>query len=292
MNTYLDCIPCFFKQALDAARMNNIDADVQRNLINEIAQLIPGFDLSYSPVIMAGEVHRLIKQHVGSDDPYSEIKKQSNQKAMEIIPRLQKKITAASDPLRLAIEYAIAGNLIDFGAKTGLNIDNEINGIVAKEEQAISKEKPELFQYESFLNTLAGAETLLYLGDNAGEVAFDRLLVDEIHRHFPDIHIYFATRGSPIINDITPEDAYFCGIDASAEIISSGVALPGCVLEEAGPEFRTLFAECDCVVSKGQGNFEALSDVERTIYYLFMAKCSVIADVVGAEVGSVLLLKN
>lgn len=292
MNTYLDCIPCFFKQALDAARMNNIESDIQRNLINEIASLIPGFDLSQSPVVMAGAVHRLIKRHVGREDPYSEIKKQSNKKAMEILPRLQSKIAESEDPLRLAIEYAIAGNLIDFGAKTGLDIDSEISRIVEKEEQTISAEKAELFQFDSFVKAVSNAETVLYIGDNAGEVAFDRLLADEIHRRFPAARIYFAVRGYPIINDITAEDAYFCGIDESAEIISSGVPLPGCVLNEADPAFQKLFWESDCVISKGQGNFEALSDVERDVYFLFMAKCSVIADVVGAAVGAVLLLKN
>jgi damage-control phosphatase, subfamily I len=292
MNTYLDCIPCFFKQALDAAGMNSIDPDVRRDLINEIARLIPDFDLSHSPVIMAGQVHGLIKRYVGKDDPYGEIKKTSNRKAMETLPRLREKIARAANPLRLAIEYAIAGNIIDFGAKTGLNIDDEITRIVEKEEQTISREKEELFQFDSFVRTLEISKTVLYIGDNAGEVVFDKLLVDEIHRQFPDIHIYFAARGFPIINDITTEDAYFCGIDSSAEIISSGVALPGCVLEECDPAFRGIFAESDCVISKGQGNFEALSDVERPIFFLFTAKCSVIADVVGAEVGSVLLLNK
>ncbi len=285
MNTYLDCIPCFFKQALHAARMNGIEPSLQRSLINKIARLIPDFDLTSSPVVMAGKVHHMIKGCINTKDPYHEIKLVSNQKAMELFPRLQQEIAAASNPLKLAIEYAIAGNIIDFGANPELDIDQEL-------ERIISQEKPGLFQFDRFYKALSQAQTILYIGDNAGEVVFDKLLVDEIHREFPNAEIYFATRGKPIINDITVEDAYFCNIDSNATVVSSGIALPGCVIEEGSADFKELFSASDCIICKGQGNFEALSENSRSIFFLFMAKCKVIADVVGAEVGSVLLLNN
>lgn len=292
MNTSLDCIPCFFKQALNAARMNNIDQASLEKLIKNIARVIPDFDLSQTPVEMAGYVHRLIREFIGTEDPYQKIKMQSNRKALKLLPKLKKKINNSKHPLRLAIEYAVAGNIIDFGANTGLDVDAELGRIIQKEERVIAKEGSDLFQFDVFYANLQASKTLLYIGDNAGEIVFDKLLIDEICKEFPKIKIYFATRGSPVINDITPEDAYYCNIDENAEVISSGIDLPGCIIEKTDPEFQRLFYESDCVISKGQGNFEALSGGTRSVFFLFMAKCKVIADAVSAEIGSILLLNK
>ena len=292
MKTYLQCIPCFFRQALDAAEMNGLSEEIQRKIINKLAGHIPSFELDNSPVEMAGYLHSLVREEIGGKDPYRRIKKESNQKALELYPRAREEIRNSKNPLLRAIQFAVAGNIIDFGAKSGINIDEELGRVLAVEENAISREDTKQFDVAGFSKKLKESGTMLYIGDNAGEIVFDKLLIEEIKRRYPDLQVYFAVRGGPIINDITEEDAEECGIDTIATVISSGADLPGTILSRSDPAFVRFFHECDIVLSKGQGNFESLSLEKRPIFFLFMAKCPVIAGHVQTEVGSVLLLQN
>jgi len=127
------------------------------------------------------------------------------------------------------------------------------------------------------------------LGDNAGETVFDRILIEEIRQIDKNKKIYYAVKAQPIINDALFEDARVCGIDSSAEIISSGSDAPGTILEICSKEFLDIYKQADMVISKGQGNFEALSCPGRSVFYLFMAKCSVIARYVGCDIGDIIL---
>jgi len=158
----------------------------------------------------------------------------------------------ADDGVLSAVEISIAGNIIDYAAKNTLNIDEEI-------ERLFSGHLPEntssVFDYDLFREDLDKAQTVLILGDNAGKIVFDRILVEEIGGHKT---IHYAVRGRPILNDATVEDARMCGMDRIAHVFSSGVASPGTILEECSDEFLKIFYDADLVLSKGQGNYEAL----------------------------------
>lgn len=292
MKTCLQCIPCFFRQALEAAELNGLGEETQRKIVNTLAGQIPSFKLDHSPVEMAGYLHRLVREEIDGKDPYARIKKESNKKALTLYPRAKEEIQKSETPLLRAIQFAAAGNIIDFGVKGKINIEDELNRILEMEEKIISKEDRDLFDYEGFSKRLAVSKTMLYIGDNAGEIVFDKLLIEEIDRLYPDLHIYFAVRGGPIINDVTEKDAKECGIDKIATVISSGADIPGIILPQSSQEFVRLFFTSDLVLSKGQGNFESLSSEKRLIYFLFIAKCAVIADHVNADIGAVLLLNN
>ena len=114
------------------------------------------------------------------------------------------------------------------------------------------------------------------------EDLFDKVLARELARTH---EVTFAVRGRPIINDVTAEDARLVGMDAHATVISTGCSAPGAILSACSDDFRATFDRADLVISKGQGNFEALSDVPRPMYYLLKAKCPKIAHALDVEVG-------
>ena len=294
MKTYLDCIPCFYRQALAAARHAGATPEEQKQVLDNLAKELPKFPLTLSPPEMARKVYAVVNETLGSnqDDIYKEFKDKCNQLALSIYGQLKDRIASSIDSLLMAVELAIAGNIIDYGAKTSLNINDEVRKILNQETTKINIESKRVFNYTEFKKILAKAKNILYLADNAGEVVFDRLLIEEILNFYPDKKIIYAVKDKPIINDALVEDAYQCGIDKFAEVISSGSDAAGTVLSLCSPEFLKLFAQADMIISKGQGNFEALSDEKRSIFFLFKIKCLVIAQEIQGEVGDVVLFYN
>ncbi len=289
MKTYLDCIPCFFRQTLEAARFAGADEILQKEILDRISREVPDFPLESSPPEMGQIIYTLIKEMTGREDPYREVKRSSNQLALQMLPQLHRMVARNHNRLLMAVRLAIAGNIIDYGAVRGLNIERELERILQMETEAIDGESATFFNYSDFRNGLQSATDILYLGDNAGEIVFDRILLEEIRRIYPHKEIRYAVKEKPIINDALREDAIVAGIDKIAIVISSGSDAPGTVLSRCSPEFLKLFEKAGMVISKGQGNFEALSSVERPIHFLFMAKCPVIARDIGCEVGDIIL---
>lgn len=290
MKTYLECVPCFFKQALEAVKMAGAGKAKQQKMIYELAKALPKFPLSSSPPEMGRIVYGLVKEITGKQDPYAQIKARSNRLALGVYPRLKQKLNRSRDRLLTAVELAIAGNIIDYGVKNTLNIDAELSNILAEEDESIKKEGGSIFDYKSFKRALKRAETILYLADNAGETVFDRVLIEEIKRLYKDKDIIYAVKEKPIINDALKEDAVFCGIDKSSRIISSGLDVPGTVLRWCSKSFLDTYRKADMVISKGQGNFEALSsNARREIFFLFMAKCPVITEHLHCNLRDIVL---
>ncbi len=289
MKTCLDCIPCFFKQALEASQIAKADQVIQRQILNEVARAVPGFPLDASPPEMARTIYKIVRQYTGVDDPYLEIKDQSNRFALNIVDQLIEKVKVSSDPLLTAVELAIAGNIIDYGVKNSLNVHEELEKILSEEERKIQQEDSRLFQYQSFRYMLEKADNLLYLADNAGEIVFDRVLLEVIYERYPNLKIHFAVKEKPAINDAMMKDAKDCGIDKIAEVISSGSDAPGTLLPYCSENFKVLFQKADMVISKGQGNYETLSDVERPVIFLLLAKCPVIASHLDCQLRDVIL---
>jgi len=286
MRTYLECIPCFFKQAIESGRLITGDEIVHKELIDDLARMIPQFSLHSTPPEMAYQISKMVKNKLGERDLYKEIKENSNQMALKLYPELKAKVEKSDDRLLTAVEIAIAGNVIDYGPKNSLEIDEEIKKLFCQEGYGGGKT---IFQYEDFKKDLNAAKKILYLADNAGEVVFDRVLIEEF---YDKKNVIYAVRGGPIINDALVKDAYDCGIDQIATVISSGAESPGTILKFCSDEFINIFNKADLIISKGQGNYEALSNAHKNIYFLLRAKCPVIARHVGVEVGEMILKKR
>jgi len=292
MKTYLECISCFFKQALEAARMAGADNETQKKILDEVAKAIPDIKLSSTPPEMGKIIHDVVKKMTGQEDPYKELKEKANEQTLKIYPELRKKIESAEDKLLMAVELAIAGNIIDYGTKNSLDVEKELTKILQREQRVIEDEKESIFDFQSFEKAVNNAESILYIGDNVGETVFDCILLEEIKRADPKKEIVYAVREKPIINDALKEDAVKAGIDNFAEIISSGSEVPGTIISLCSKPFIDIFKKADLVISKGQGNYETLSDEKRPIFFLFMAKCPVIARDVNCEVGEIILVRN
>lgn len=290
MKTYLDCIPCFFRQALDAARIIGASPKVQKQIIDEFARIIPKVSLKSSPPEIARFEYNLLKKISGNGDPYKKIKQKSNRLALRLYDKLKNKVGHAKDRLLAALELTIAGNVIDFGVKNTLNVNKELKKILAQEKKYIQKKS--IFHYSQFKQALRGKESILYLADNAGETVFDRVLIEEVKRIYPKKIIYFAVKDKPIINDALLEDAKICGLDKFARIISNGSDAPGTILPFCSKEFRRIYRKAGMIISKGQGNFESLSQEKRPIFFLFMVKCPVVAHQTHCKLGDIVLLYN
>ncbi|MFA5261197.1 MAG: ARMT1-like domain-containing protein [Candidatus Omnitrophota bacterium] len=283
MRTFVECIPCFFKQALEQGRLFTGNELVHKEIMDEVASLVPKFSLGLTPPEMAREMQKLFDRRFGGQDLYKRVKDQSNHRAMELYPKLKGKVAQSRDRLMTAVELAIAGNVIDYAVKNTLNIEEEIQKLLVLDS---SSGRKSVFEYEEFKRDLDAAKTVLYLADNAGEIVFDRVLIEEFCQ---GRRVIFAVRDKPAINDALLEDAFFCGIDKIARVISSGVNAPGTVLKYCSEEFLKIFKQADLIISKGQGNYEALSEADGRIYFLFKVKCPVIARHSGATLGDSVL---
>ncbi len=291
MRTCLECIPCFFRQTLEAARLAGADEVTQKKILDEVALVVPEFPLEASPPEMGRIIHGIVRKYTGEKDPYFDIKRKSNSFALKLYDKFKEKAKTSQDSLLSAVEMAIAGNVIDFGVKNTINVELELDRILAEEGKAIERESEAFFNYGAFKEALFASGDVLYLADNAGETVFDRILIEEIVAR--GILVEYAVKESPIINDATEEDAKTCGIDKIAKVTSSGSDAPGTVLSRCSESFLVKLKKADMVISKGQGNFEALSSNPlRPIFFLFMAKCPVVVEEVGCDLGDILLLKK
>jgi len=289
MKTYLDCIPCFYRQALDAARIAGADEIKQKQIVDKISQLISDFPLEVSPPEMGREIYNLVGKISGVKDPFKEVKENSNKFALKLYPKLKQEINNSEDRLLTAVKLSIIGNIIDYGAKNSLNVVEEIDHLFQGNFMINNENNSTTFKYNQFKESINKVDTIIYLADNAGEVVFDRLLIEELVEELVKQVIY-VVRGKPIINDALIEDALFCGINEIAKIISSGSDAPGTLLEYCSPEFIRLYQKAELIISKGQGNYEALSEEARPMFFLFRAKCPVIAEDVGCNVGDMVLI--
>lgn len=292
MKTYLDCVPCFFKQALEASRIAGASQKTQKKIFDKLSEILSDISLSSSPPEMGQVIYGLVKELTSKSDPYKKIKDKSNKLALKLYDRLKEKVFRSDNKLLTAVQLAIAGNIIDYGVKNSLNVDEELNKILQEERKTLKKENERFFDFLHFEQVLSKAKSILYLADNAGETLFDRILIEEIKGSYKDKEVIYAVKDKPVINDALVEDAYACGIDKIAKVISCGSDAPGTVLSLCSKDFLRVYKKADMIISKGQGNFEALSQQKRPIFFLFMAKCPVVSKDVGCNIGDIILLYN
>ncbi|MCK4385386.1 MAG: DUF89 family protein [candidate division Zixibacteria bacterium] len=274
MRTYLECIPCIIEQTIKTARELTQDWEKREILLQKVLETLSNISYNQSPPYLGRETHRVIRRILDNPDPYLKLKREFNQVGKELFPRLQERVNHSKYPFADAVRLAIAGNIIDFGPQRHFELRKTI-------EEALLK-KPAIDHTESLREDIEKASTILYLGDNAGETFFDRILIEKM----PPKEIYYGVRGSPVINDATSEDAYWAGLDKVAKIISNGSDAPGTILEDCSDEFKNIFDRSDLVIAKGHGNYETLNEIKgKKLYFLLMVKCEIVARDVGCSEG-------
>ncbi len=280
MRIFLDCVPCFFRQALDAARLATDDKQVHERVLRGFLGIAKELDMRQSPPIIGQKIHRLVRELTGTQDPYRDIKRRFNNEALRLYPKLRERVLNSKDSLETAIRLAIAGNIIDFGVSNRLN-ESELAKVI---EECLSADSSDM-ELESFRRAISDSEDILYLADNAGEIIFDRLLIEQM----PIEKVTVVVKGSPVINDATMEDALLAGLPRVLEVIDNGSDAPGTILASCSQSFRDRFDRADLIVAKGQGNYETLSDVDKNIFFVLKVKCPVIAEHLGCDVERVVL---
>ena len=283
MITYFDCIPCFVRQVLDSMRMITDDEQLHEKVLREALKMASEMDLGQSPPAMAQKIHRFIREITGVDDPYLEVKSRFNTLALRMYPKLKQQIEASIDPIETAVRLAIAGNIIDFGVDSSVDPTHVEETIAASLTGALAAESLELFK-----ELVSQAQDILYLGDNAGEIVFDRLLIEQL----PFEKITFVVKGGPILNDGVMEDAKTVGLTDIVDVIDNGSDAPGTILDGCSETFRNRFDRSDLIIAKGQGNYETLSDIDKNIFFLVKPKCNVLARHLGCEIGSLVLSRS
>ena len=280
MKTYLECIPCIIDQTIKIARQLTQDEEKQELLLQKVLVTLSNISYQQSPPYLGREAHRVIRRVLDNHDPFLKLKREFNQVVRKLYPSLRDKVSNSSDPFACAIRLAIAGNIIDFGPPHHFELMKTIDQVLLK--------NPAIDDTASLKKDLEKASVILYLGDNAGETFFDKILIEQM----PAGGIYYGVRGSPVINDATSEDAYYAGLDQVAKIISNGSDAPGTILEDCSEEFKNIFDRADLVIAKGHGNYETLNEVKgKKFYFLLMVKCKIIGRDLGCSVGDFVVKK-
>ncbi|MFW6137755.1 MAG: damage-control phosphatase ARMT1 family protein [Spirochaetota bacterium] len=314
MKIYLGCIPCFARQALEASCMATRDQGLREKIIREALKKASELPFDKTPPHMGMEIHRIIRGLLGNIDPYLELKRTYNKKAMELYPSMKEIVESAGrqnrapgemkaaasdsptglrgtstdtprgdrDRMEAATRLAIAGNIIDFG----FNVTNNVIELNQTIKETLNRPFA-INHFPQFKKALQTAEHILYIADNAGEIAFDRVLIEEIedfaHR------VVLAVKGEPIINDATIEDAREVGLADMVKVIDTGSDAPGVILEVCSREFKDHLSRADLVISKGQGNYETLSEMDHNTFFLLKAKCEAIAGDLRVEKGDIVV---
>lgn len=276
MKTYIDCLPCFMDQALRAGRIATKDEAKIKELLDYVGSLIKDIPMENTPPETGDIIYRAVRQITGVADPYKEIKKSNIKEALALYPELKKIVKLSENRLLTAIRIAIAGNVIDLGVNKKFNLIEDVAKIL-KQDFAI-------LHIDEFIEELDKAESILYLGDNAGESVFDKILIEELGKP-----VTYVVRDVPVINDVTIKDAIASGLEEVTEIISSGTSAPGTILNLCNEDFLNRFYSADMIISKGQGNYEGLSNVDRSVFFLLKAKCSVIANNLNVKENDIVL---
>ncbi|MFY9312936.1 MAG: ARMT1-like domain-containing protein [Tepidanaerobacteraceae bacterium] len=287
MKLFLDCIPCFQKQVLFTVK--DLDDKLKSKILRKVMILLCDTSWELTPDEIANKAYNLIREETGIADPYKQIKKQSNKMAMELYPKLKTEMKSIrqKDRLYIAANLAIAGNIIDYGPAFEFDLGKTIKEVLNKE--------PAINDFDILSEKVMSAESLLYFADNAGEIALDKMFIQEMItiRGKPFNHISFVVKGGPIINDAMIEDAYEVGIDKLPNVVFYKI---GNGQEGTGPNrwedvVKEWIKEHDLVISKGQGNFEGLSE-NSNIFFMLIAKCPVIAKEIGVNVKDTVIKYN
>jgi len=267
---------------MEAARFISNDHTFHEQILRHVLKAAAEIDLMQSPAAVGQWIHRQIREIIGQKDPYRDAKERFNQVALTLLPEFSEKVEASSDPFEAAIRLAIAANTIDMGPENMLAPEGGRNTLL----RALSE--PLNGDLAGLRRAISVAKSILYLADNAGEIVFDRVLIERL----PVGRTTLAVRGSSVINDPTMVDAETANQNRQVTVIDNGSDAPGTILNECSKEFLEFFKKADLIIAKGQGNYETLSDEPKAIFFLLKVKCIVIASRVGLDIGTHAILPS
>ena len=284
MRATTNCIPCYLKQALSAAREVTDDPEIQRRVVNEVAKLLPQLSLQEAPA--KNSTYALWRAHevLKCPDPFADKKSHFNQLAADMYHDLKMLVQDSESRFQTAVRVAAAGNIIDLGILDGEDVDLQASvRDILTQGFAVDETEP-------LERKLTRAGRILYLADNAGEIVFDKVLVEELLSRGADVVL--VVKGAPILNDATMEDALEVGMERLVRVLSNGSPITGTDLKTCSEEFLHEFGRADIVISKGQANFETLNETSAPVFFILRAKCPEVGRELGVAIGDVVAQFN
>ncbi len=285
MKMHDKCLPCMVNQVIKVANITGVNN--KEELLKEVFTYLSKMDFEATTPEIIGEIFGMIKKHTNNPDPYKETRNYYNTLFLKLLPEFERKIEQAENSFELAVRYAIVGNIIDFNPIHNTLLEDIFDYFERMEQLELA-----IDDSKELAEDILNSKTLLYLGDNCGEICMDKILLRKIKELNPNIKIFFGVRGKPVVNDSIAEDAYAVGIDEYAEVIDNGDGSLGTVLNRTSYEFKEVYKKADVVIAKGQANYECLSEEKKKIYFLLMTKCDVIANDIGAPEKKMICMKN
>lgn len=290
------CIECSRKQGVRIYQMGVRNEgrapslEVQKALQRELDERLERADPSLYPAALSLIAIRLGEKYAQCGDPFEELKRENNKLALSLYPELKKRLGESPDPLHFACQLAACGNIIDLGVHDDFDLGAAIEKVVR--EGFRRDDYPEFAEECRRFYEEKETPQLLYVCDNAGEIVFDRLFIEEMLRLYPRFHITAVVRGIPVLNDATLIDARDVGLTDIVRVIDNGKSELGTILEKSGRELQEAFRNADIIISKGQANYETLCVRPENIYFFLKAKCDVIAESLGVYLWDAVLVKS
>ncbi|MGD1818208.1 MAG: damage-control phosphatase ARMT1 family protein [Pleomorphochaeta sp.] len=281
-----NCINCILDQVAKISKMKNL-GDEKFVLLKDVLKTLSTEDYSKTSPEVYGNIWKQIVEYFDGEDIYKDIKAQYNAKFLTYVPEIEKAINKSENPLRMALATAIQGNLLDLAITRNFSLEDLLSAIEKIEHTPFGIDDSKVL-----LDKIKSSNKILYVGDNCGEIVFDRVFIETIKKYYPNLDIYYVVRGFSAVNDILLEDALQVGMDKFATIIENGDTSLGTVLDRCTDELNTLYNDVDLVIAKGQGNFESLSEKPReNLFYLLLTKCKLIADAFNVDTMSIVCAK-
>ena len=283
MKATLDCLACIASQTLRAARVATDDPSLQREIFNEVVARIPAMNTEETPAALSLPAYEVTARVTGVEDPYRDLKREQNAFALAMEDELREMVRSSADPLTAALHLAAAGNVIDLGVVNTDAID--IRGAI----EQVMRERFAIDHSDTFRVSLAQCKDLLYLLDNAGEIVFDKILIEELIKH---TSVTAVVKSGPMINDALMADAEQVGLTSLCPIIENGGAFVGSPLHLVPQEFLDRMNQADVIIGKGQGNYETVDVFPGDVFLILRAKCEVIARHMGVSYGQVAMIST
>lgn len=281
MKTHYDCVPCMLNGLINLFKQGIIEEKYHDIVIKESLKYYSDLDFNQSPLKVNRDLHSIVRKVAENVDPYKPLKDKFNNEALSYMNKYSEIVQNSENPFKTALRLAVAGNIIDFGPAHKFSVEQTVERVLIAD---FSNDDSDKLHEE-----INKAQKILYLLDNTGEIVFDSIFLNTLGLN----NITLAVRHSPILNDATIEDIEFLGLDKKYRVITNGDNAPGTLLSHVSKEFLEEFNSADLIISKGQGNYEGLHSVkDKNIFFVLMAKCKIIADDLGVNLGDFVIKKS
>lgn len=267
MNICTDCIFCVIGKQKKVIEEHKDSPDCERFLRDMLDFLSREKAFNHTTGWLSKKLEEIYEGYFGVQEDFPAIKHKYNQLLLAQQEKFRNKIDSSDDPLKTCINYACAGNYIDFGALDSVS-DEKLSELIEREAPVDEKE------LQRFRTDLGQAKTLVYVTDNCGEVVMDKLFIETLRSLYPELKITALLRSGLTGNDATLEDAAEIGLTEIAKCIGNGSDVYGTDFSVISSEAKELLYSADLIIAKGQANFETLHKEDKiNPYYLFICKC-------------------